>query len=283
MPRKHRPSRLPLLLLSLIAPFCVQPAQAQGSVTLQPDGSLLYSGDAARFSIGYSKGGKFQGELSGVLHEQANTLPLRLRGVDFDAGLEAVRVASGGEQLLCLRRIIRVRLDGGVEAKGFRLNRLALVHTGELDGDPWLKGLGPEPLGNGFNAGVLKSAFKAKKQNVKASLLDQRIVAGLGNIYVVEALYRSQISPLTPAGKVSMPRLERLTTAIRDVLTEAVAAGGSTIGDFANAEGGQGYFQHRFDVYGREGDPCLRDGCKGVIKRVVQAGRSTFWCGTCQK
>ena len=164
-----------------------------------------------------------------------------------------------------------------------RFGYMALIPTAELDEHPWFKGLGPEPLGNAFNAGVLKAAFKAKKQNVKASLLDQRIVAGLGNIYVVEALYRSHISPLTPAGKVSMPKLERLTTAIRDVLTEAVEAGGSTIGDFANAEGGQGYFQHRFDVYGREGEPCLREGCKGVIKRVVQAGRSTFWCANCQK
>lgn len=164
-----------------------------------------------------------------------------------------------------------------------RFGYMALIPTAQLDEHPWFKGLGPEPLGNGFNADVLKAAFKAKKQNVKASLLDQRIVAGLGNIYVVEALYRSHISPLTPAGKVSMPRLERLTTAIRDVLAEAVEAGGSTLRDFANAEGGQGYFQHRFDVYGREGDPCLREGCKGVIRRVVQAGRSTFWCGSCQK
>jgi formamidopyrimidine-DNA glycosylase len=164
-----------------------------------------------------------------------------------------------------------------------RFGYMALIPTGELDDHPWFKGLGPEPLGNEFNAGVLKAAFTNKKQNVKVSLLDQRIVAGLGNIYVVEALYRARISPLTPAGKVSLPRLEKLTVAIRDVLKEAIEAGGSTLRDFANAEGGQGYFQHRFDVYGREGQPCPGEDCKGVIKRIVQAGRSTFYCPSCQK
>lgn len=164
-----------------------------------------------------------------------------------------------------------------------RFGYMALIPTGELDDHAWFKGLGPEPLGNGFNADVLKAAFRGKKQNVKVSLLDQRIVAGLGNIYVVEALYRAGISPRTPAGKVSGPRLEKLVVNVRDVLAEAVEAGGSTLRDFANAEGGQGYFQHRFDVYGREGQPCLREGCGGEIKRLVQAGRSTFWCSRCQK
>jgi formamidopyrimidine-DNA glycosylase len=164
-----------------------------------------------------------------------------------------------------------------------RFGYMALIPTGEIDDHPWFGGLGPEPLGNAFNAGVLKAAFKGKKQTVKASLLDQRVVAGLGNIYVVEALYRAHISPLTAAGKISLPRLERLTTNIREVLTEAVAAGGSTLRDFANAEGGQGYFQHRFDVYGREGEPCRGDACTGVVKRIVQAGRSTFYCPSCQR
>ena len=112
---------------------------------------------------------------------------------------------------------------------------------------------------------------------------DQRLVAGLGNIYVCEALYRARISPLVAAGKVSKPRLEILATKIRDVLNDAIEAGGSTLRDFANAEGGQGYFQHRFEVYGREGKPCAGDGCSGVVRRTVQAGRSTFWCPACQK
>ena len=163
-----------------------------------------------------------------------------------------------------------------------RFGYMALIPTAELDDHPWFRGLGPEPLGNGFNAAVLKAAFRGKKQNVKVSLLDQRIVAGLGNIYVCEALFRARISPRTPAGKVSGPRLETLVSKVRDVLAEAVEAGGSTLRDFANAEGGQGYFQHRFDVYGREGKPCAGD-CPGVVKRFVQAGRSTFWCPGCQR
>ena len=114
-------------------------------------------------------------------------------------------------------------------------------------------------------------------------MADQRIVAGLGNIYVCEALYRARISPLVAAGKVSKPRLETLAAVVRDVLNDAIEAGGSTLRDFANAEGGQGYFQHRFDVYGREGKPCLGDGCASVVKRIVQAGRSTFYCPTCQR
>lgn len=164
-----------------------------------------------------------------------------------------------------------------------RFGYMALVPTAGLDDHPWFRGLGPEPLGNGFNAAVLKAAFRGKKQNVKVSLLDQRVVAGLGNIYVCEALFRGHISPKTPAGKLSGPKLETLVGKVRDVLAEAVEAGGSTLRDFANAEGGQGYFQHRFDVYGREGKPCLGEGCAGVVKRFVQAGRSTFWCPGCQR
>ncbi|MDO1559285.1 bifunctional DNA-formamidopyrimidine glycosylase/DNA-(apurinic or apyrimidinic site) lyase [Brevundimonas sp. 2R-24] len=163
-----------------------------------------------------------------------------------------------------------------------RFGFMGLVPTDRVEAHPWFAGLGPEPLGNAFSAAHLKTAFEGRRQNIKVSLLDQRIVAGLGNIYVCEALWRAKISPLKPAGKVSAARLETLTAAIRDVLTEAIAAGGSTLKDFANAEGGQGYFQHRFDAYGREGEACGReDG--GVIRRVVQGGRSTFYCPACQR
>lgn len=177
---------------------------------------------------------------------------------------------------------------GGVATRvGFadarRFGFMGLIPTDQVEAHPWFAGLGPEPLGNGFSGAHLAEAFAGRKQNVKVSLLDQRNVAGLGNIYVCEALYRARISPLTPAGKVSRPRLETLAAVVRDVLNEAIAAGGSTLKDFANAEGGQGYFQHRFDAYGREGQPCLRDGCAGAIQRIVQGGRSTFYCSTCQK
>jgi formamidopyrimidine-DNA glycosylase len=164
-----------------------------------------------------------------------------------------------------------------------RFGFMGLIPTEGVEDHPWFSGMGPEPLGNGFSGAHLAEVFTGKKQNIKVSLLDQRNVAGLGNIYVCEALYRARISPLIAAGKISRPRLETLASVIRDVLNDAIAAGGSTLKDFANAEGGQGYFQHRFDVYGREGQPCLAEGCTGVVKRIVQAGRSTFYCPVCQK
>ncbi|RZJ03201.1 MAG: bifunctional DNA-formamidopyrimidine glycosylase/DNA-(apurinic or apyrimidinic site) lyase [Brevundimonas sp.] len=168
-----------------------------------------------------------------------------------------------------------------------RFGFMGLIPTDQIETHPWFKGLGPEPLGNGFSGAHLAEAFAGKTQNIKVSLLDQRIVAGLGNIYVCEALYRARISPLTAAGKVSKPRLETLAAVVRDVLNDAIAAGGSTLRDFANADGGQGYFQHRFDVYGREGEPCRgpegEGGCTGVVKRIVQGGRSTFYCPSCQR
>ena len=195
---------------------------------------------------------------------------------------EAAPIAGKHEHMsLCAVR------DGVTTRVGFadarRFGFMGLIPTDAVEAHPWFAGLGPEPLGNGFSGAHLAEAFSGRKQNIKVSLLDQRHVAGLGNIYVCEALYRARISPLVAAGKISKPRLETLAAAVRDVLGEAILAGGSTLKDFANADGGQGYFQHRFDVYGREGQPCLADGCAGVIRRTVQGGRSTFWCPVCQK
>jgi formamidopyrimidine-DNA glycosylase len=164
-----------------------------------------------------------------------------------------------------------------------RFGFMGLIPTDEIEAHPWFAGLGPEPMGNAFSADHLKARFKDRRQPVKVSLLDQRHVAGLGNIYVCEALWRAGISPGAAAGSLSQVRLERLTVAVRDVLGEAIAAGGSTLRDFANADGGQGYFQHSFDVYGREGQPCRRNADHPVIRRQVQGGRSTFWCPACQK
>ena len=195
---------------------------------------------------------------------------------------EAAPIAGKHEHLsLCaVRNGVTTRV-GFADARRFGF--MGLIATDQVEFHPWFAGLGPEPLGNRFSGAHLAEAFASKKQSIKVSLLDQRIVAGLGNIYVCEALYRARISPLTAAGKVSKPRLERLAAVVRDVLNEAILAGGSTLKDFANADGGQGYFQHRFDVYGREGKPCLGQGCSGVVKRTVQGGRSTFWCPSCQK
>ena len=194
---------------------------------------------------------------------------------------EAAPIAGKHEHFsACANRDGRTRI-GFADARRFGF--MGLIPTAEIEAHPWFAGLGPEPLGNGFSGAHLAEAFAGKKQNIKVSLLDQRIVAGLGNIYVCEALYRARISPLVAAGAVSRPRLERLAAEVREVLNDAIAAGGSTLRDFANAEGGQGYFQHRFDVYGREGEACRGEGCDGVVRRIVQGGRSTFYCPRSQR
>jgi formamidopyrimidine-DNA glycosylase len=163
-----------------------------------------------------------------------------------------------------------------------RFGYMDLINTATLPLHPWFAGLGPEPLSDTFDAVRLKDAFTGRKQGPKTLLLDQRIVAGLGNIYVCEALHRARISPFKAAGGISKPRLTKLVADIRDVLGEAIAAGGSTLRDFAQTDGALGYFQHRFRVYDREGTPCCNSGCGGIIARKVQAGRSTFYCPACQ-
>ena len=163
-----------------------------------------------------------------------------------------------------------------------RFGFMDLIPTDRVGYHPWFATMGPEPLGEGFDAKTLETAFANRKQGPKTLLLDQRTVAGLGNIYVCEALHRSRISPFKPSGGIAKKRLAPLTLAIKDVLAEAVEVGGSTLKDFAAADGALGYFQHRFRVYDREGEPCPTPGCGGVIARQVQAGRSTFFCPVCQ-
>ena len=163
-----------------------------------------------------------------------------------------------------------------------RFGFMDLIPTDRVDRHPWFATMGPEPLGDAFDAKTLEAAFANRKQGPKTLLLDQRTVAGLGNIYVCEALHRAHVSPFKPAGGIARKRLGPLTTAIKDVLAEAVEVGGSTLKDFAAADGALGYFQHRFRVYDREGEPCPTPGCKGVVAREVQAGRSTFFCPVCQ-
>jgi formamidopyrimidine-DNA glycosylase len=145
-----------------------------------------------------------------------------------------------------------------------------------------LDGLGPEPLGNAFSAAYLAARLAGRRTPVKAALLDQRIVAGLGNIYVCEALHRAGIAPARLAGSLSAERIAGLAAAIRETLEDAIAAGGSTLRDFRHSDGELGYFQHAFRVYGRAGEPCARDGCKGTVARLVQSARSSFWCPACQ-
>ena len=148
---------------------------------------------------------------------------------------------------------------------------------------PLLAHLGPEPLSDEFTSEVLARAFDGRRAPVKVALLDQRIVAGLGNIYVSEALHRAGIDPRRAAGRIGPARLAALVGHIRDVLIEAIAAGGSSLRDHRQASGELGYFQHSFRVYDREGAPCPSPGCPGHIRRIVQSGRSSYFCALCQK
>ena len=162
-----------------------------------------------------------------------------------------------------------------------RFGSVDLVATAALDAWPAFAALGPEPLGDALTAAHLKTALTGRSAAIKAMLLDQRIVAGLGNIYVCEALFRAGISPAKSAGQVSRAALERLVPEIKAVIAEAIAAGGSTLRDFAQVDGELGYFSKRFEVYDREGQDCTR--CGAPVKRMVQGGRSTWHCGKCQR
>lgn len=164
-----------------------------------------------------------------------------------------------------------------------RFGAMDLFPTETGESHPLLASIGPEPLGNSFDESYLVDALAKRNIPMKTALLDQKLVAGLGNIYVCEALYRSKIHPTRPARRVSRDRISRLVPIIREVLSEAIDAGGSSLRDFRQADGELGYFQHNFDVYGREGEPCRTEACSSTIRRIVQSGRSTFYCPTCQR
>ncbi|WP_423602036.1 bifunctional DNA-formamidopyrimidine glycosylase/DNA-(apurinic or apyrimidinic site) lyase [Sphingomonas sp. MS122] len=161
-----------------------------------------------------------------------------------------------------------------------RFGSVDLVPTTEVGEWPAFKALGPEPLGPHFTADHLKAMLAGRVASIKLLLLDQRIVAGLGNIYVCEALYESRISPKRAGGSVSKPRLARLVAAVHEVLDAAIEAGGSSLRDYARPDGELGYFSKQFKVYGREGEPCE---CGGTVARYTEGGRSTFWCPKCQR
>lgn len=177
------------------------------------------------------------------------------------------------------------RMEGGVTVTyndPRRFGFMTLYETDAEDEQAYLKDLGPEPLSNAFSEALLNTALKGRRSPIKTGLLDQHVVAGLGNIYVCEALWRAQISPRRLCHSIPGARSARLTPAVRSVIAEAIEAGGSTLRDYAGADGAMGYFQHRFDVYGREGEPCHR--CEDrKIERIVQSGRSTFFCPGCQR
>ena len=164
-----------------------------------------------------------------------------------------------------------------------RFGAMDLMSTAQGEDHPLLKQIGPEPFGNAFNETYLCAMLTGRKMPIKTALLDQKIIAGLGNIYVCEALFRAGISPLCRAADLSQARVAALVPVIRQVLHEAIEAGGSSLRDFRQADGELGYFQHNFAVYGREGKVCSNDGCAGLISRVVQSGRSSFYCDQCQR
>jgi len=176
---------------------------------------------------------------------------------------------------------VRVEMEAGAKLVFNDVRRFGfmdLIPPGAAETSPHLAGLGPEPLGADFTPDHLRAVFKDRKTPVKAALLDQQNVAGLGNIYVCEALWRAGISPRRLAKSVQGQRAEKLVTAVRDVIAQAIEAGGSSLRDFVQADGELGYFQHSWDAYGREGEPCKLAGCDGIIRRIVQSGRSTFYC-----
>lgn len=176
-------------------------------------------------------------------------------------------------------------LEGGARVTfndARRFGMMDLVATGAAEAHPLLAGLGPEPFGNDFNGPYLAERMRGRNTPVKAALLDQGVVAGLGNIYVCEVLHRAGIDPRRKAGRISAERAAALVPVIREVLAAAIEAGGSSLKDYRQADGELGYFQHSFRVYDREGQPCPRPGCGGTIRRVVQSGRSSFFCPTCQ-
>ncbi len=170
-----------------------------------------------------------------------------------------------------------------------RFGFMKLIARKDLDQDPMLSRLGPEPLGNAFDGAMLAAACRGKSTSLKAALSDQRVVAGLGNIYVCEALHRARLSPKRKASTVATraggpnERAEHLVEAIKSVLHAALKQGGSSLRDHRQTDGELGYFQHHFRVYDREDEPCPTPGCTGTVRRIVQTGRSTFFCPVCQK
>ena len=170
-----------------------------------------------------------------------------------------------------------------------RFGYMSLIAGKELPQDPFFANLGVEPLGDDLTPEYVAAKARGRKSDAKAFLMDQRIIAGLGNIYVCEALYRARIKPTLPAGRLVMANgkpteaAQRLVPQIKAVLTEAILAGGSTLRDYQHTDGSTGSFQESFSVYGREGEPCLTPACRGTVRRKTQAGRSTFYCAVCQR
>ena len=202
------------------------------------------------------------------------------------SGRMLIEPSAKRSNVAALHEHVVFELEDGTRIRFSDPRRFGLMALGEqatLDKHPFFLDMGPEPLSESFNADSLHAALKMKRTPIKAALLDQHVVAGLGNIYVCEALYRAGISPRRLAMTVSKPRIVKLVDAIRMVLLEAIEAGGSTLKDYARADGELGYFQHRFAVYDRAGEPCPTCDCKSGVAHIVQSNRSTFYCAKRQR
>jgi formamidopyrimidine-DNA glycosylase len=230
---------------------------------------------------------RLRGAVVTGFRRRAKYILMRLEGGDSVlihlgmSGRMLIRPRGGNDA--ALHEHIAVTTDDGWEV-GFvdprRFGSVDLVRTEAEDAHRLLAGLGPEPLDRAFNTKVLAAALTGRRTPMKAALLDQRVVAGLGNIYVCEALHRAGIGPGVIAGTVSGARVGRLVREIKATLAEAIASGGSSLRDYVQPSGELGYFQHAWMVYGREGEACR--GCGGAIARIVQSGRRTFYCERCQ-
>ena len=207
-------------------------------------------------------------------------------------GAEAVVATSGqvghnsGWALAEKHDHVRVEMEGGARLvfnDARRFGFMDLIPPGGMAANAHLAHLGPEPLDDAFNVAGFSAAIAGKKTPIKAALLDQTVVAGLGNIYVCEALWRAGISPKRQARTIPGRRAARLVPAVKDVIAAAIEAGGSSLRDYVRADGELGYFQHAWDAYGREGEPCRKPECGGIVRRVVQSGRSSFFCPAHQR
>ena len=232
---------------------------------------------------------RLEGALIGALSRRGKYILIELNAdglLLLHLGMSG-RVTAGSAALPPARHDhVVLTLDDGTAIRFNDARRFGLidyVRRADAAQHPLLAGLGPEPLEPGFDGAYLGATLAGKLSTVKATLLDQRVVAGLGNIYVCEALFRAGLSPRRLAASIGRGRAERLAAAIRSVLTEAIAAGGSSLRDYVQADGALGYFQHHWAVYGREGNPCPGCDCGKGVRRIVQSGRSTFFCAKRQR
>lgn len=235
---------------------------------------IMHLGMSGRFTIGHAQAGRFVHETDA--DPKHDHVVFEMSGLDRRGRPAKSLAGSTGASRI-------------VYNDPRRFGFMVMVPDSQFEAHPLIRDLGPEPLGNGLTPDYLAQRALGRKVDLKAFLMDQRNIAGLGNIYVAEALFRAGLSPNRAAAcladRAGRPtaRAERLVPAIRQVLTDAIAAGGSTLKDYRAADGALGYFQHQFLVYGRAGEACARPGCQGIVRRSIQGGRSTFHCSSCQR